>query len=155
MSANQRLREAIEYLKEIGKISSGKELGLKINADKNRMAYLTKDDGGVLKGDEPAILKNSYPEINWDWVTSGMGEMFFSETTVNEPEATYAKRENAVRDIIARNSKLPQSEQLDIMIEEHLKQADEIRKLQGKINAALELNQKSLFDIAKEMFKGS
>tara|TARA_R110001599_G_scaffold332511_1_gene547962 strand:+ start:10354 stop:10815 length:462 start_codon:yes stop_codon:yes gene_type:complete len=151
MSENQRLKDALDYLKSIGEINAWIDIGDKISADKNRIAYLTKEDGGILKGKETAILKISYPDINWDWVTSGLGEMLTEDNNmVREGEAEYSLREQKIFKILAGTSQLPEGEQLSMLREEFMKLQGERNKLADKISGVIDqLDNTSFWDMLK------
>lgn len=147
-TAANRLNKAFEHLKKIGKIASKKEFGKVFGADKFRIHYLTKDGGGQLKGEEPALLKKHYPEVNWDWVTSGEGEMLSPPDRIivmEEPEQLFHKflgNEEEFRKILSGKSQLPVEVRESILI-------DEILKLQQRMTQAVELNSKSILEELK------
>lgn len=118
---NQRLRDVFSHLKELKIIQYNKDIGDIIGADKFRISYLLKDDGGKLSTNELQTLKKEIPQINWDYVTTGEGDIENSPTMVREQQMFYGEapeRGQVVQEILNRKSTLPESEQLEILREE-------------------------------------
>jgi hypothetical protein len=135
---NQRIRSALEYMKKTGIIQFNQDLAAALGVDKYRINYITKDGGGKFTAPEINLLKQNYPQINWDFVITGQGTMLAEDNSIKlvaERALIYGKKpdlDQVLSEIITGSSILPVAEQLKIA-------RNEIVRLQQKIIALIKL----------------
>ncbi|WP_421977872.1 hypothetical protein [Roseivirga seohaensis] len=150
MTDTERFKKAIEYLLTEGFMKFKTDLKAILGIDAGRMTSLTRTKASKPQPREIALLRKKFPQINWDWVSTGNGEMLASENIVNEPEAVYGSKEwkkDELNRIVAGSSAIPIEERETILIAE-------VQRLQQIIVEAQEVNNSTLLQDLKNMLKG-
>lgn len=153
---NQRVKDSIRKLKDLGLIKTNADLADSIGIDINRINYITKKGGGNFTRPEINLLAQKFPQINWEYVFSGEGELLSEEihdgvSLVKESEMIYSKDPDYKRllnEILLGTSKLSETEQNKIL-------KREVVNLQQKvINIYENTNPLKMWEDLKKMFKG-
>jgi phage repressor protein C with HTH and peptisase S24 domain len=103
MDVKGRFFKVFEYLKEINKLKSQEDLALVIGEKNKAGVSDIKADRKKLSVEHLLSLKNSYSEININWILTGEGSMTFSDKpliatkiNVREPETVYERMPKVV-----------------------------------------------------------
>lgn len=150
MTFNQRFTKAVQYLLNEDIISKEKVIMEKMSWVRARLSYLKGEKSKKLDQEEFEKLKHFYPQINWQWVQSELGNMIQDASSMaQKTDIAYGTKEwkkAELNKIISGKSILPKDEQLDLAIEEVL-------HLRGRIDKIMEINNESMMTSIKELFK--
>lgn len=150
MTDTERFKKAIEYLLTEGFLKFKTDLKAILGIDAGRMTSLTRTKATKPQPREIALLRKKFPQINWDWVSTGNGEMLASENIANEPEAVYGSNEwkkEELKRIVAGTSTTPIEEREQLLIAE-------LQRLQQIIIEAQAINNSTLLQDLKSLIKG-
>ena len=137
MTANQRYKKALEWLLNQQVVRSKQHFFDQLNWTRNKSYNLERGDNAQLLGIDLLLLKKEFPQINWDWVVTGDGEMLTgTKTVVNEAPQIYGidpanmnEKEAEILRIHMRQSELSCAERENRLIEWSFFQSNQIRKL--------------------------
>ncbi|MCE7997079.1 MAG: hypothetical protein HEP71_34285 [Roseivirga sp.] len=83
---NQRLTEALSFLKNSKLIQNNLNFLELSGIKQGRLSYLKSDSRASLTSDEVLILEEKFPQINWgSWVKLGKGEPINHESNSSKP----------------------------------------------------------------------
>ncbi|NVJ48105.1 MAG: hypothetical protein HWE07_13300 [Cytophagia bacterium] len=149
MPQNQRFTEAKIYLTKTDRYPSDKEFAESVDMKPDRIKYIK--NGKAIKPQEKLRLNEIYPDVNWEYVDTGLGSLLVADSNkVEDPETVYlskAWKKAEILKIKSKASALPLEEQVDILVER-------LNEVEQALMDIQEINQRGWMETMKEFLKG-